>query len=220
MFDSDIYTGWRESRISTIIKLLTPSFFKEKRILEVGCGYADISNILVNKFDLTITASEGRVEHVQEMERRQSRGTLSNKIKILQNDCDKPWNIKNGEFDIIIHWGLLYHLKDPKSHLIDILKYTNYIILETEVCDSDQLICDNLNETGYDQALNGKGSRPSVAYVENTLRESNFSFKRFDIAELNYDYHIYDWESKNKGMCISGLRRFWIGWKSELENPI
>lgn len=220
MFDSDTYTGWRETRISTITKLLTPSFFKGKRILEVGCGYADVSNILVNKFDLnTITASEGRIEHVQEMERRQSRGVLSNKIKIFQYDCDKAWNSKNGKFDIIIHWGLLYHLQDPKSHLIDILNYTDYIILETVVCDSDQEICDNLNESGYDQALNGRGSRPSATYVENALRESNFSFKRLDIPELNYDYHVYDWKN-NVGYNTSGLRRFWIGWKSGLDCPL
>jgi SAM-dependent methyltransferase len=212
MFDNDTYIGWRNSRISTIKKVLTPNFFKNKKILEVGCGYADISNSLIQEFEnVTITASEGRIEHLQEMERRQSRGILSNKIKLLHHDSDKPWKPENGEFDIIIHWGLLYHLEDPKSHLTDILKYTKCIILETEVCDSDEPVCQNLSETGYDQALNGKGSRPSAVYVENILRENNFSFERLDIPELNYDYHKYDWEAKNDGACFSGMRRFWVG---------
>lgn len=222
MFDSDTYSGWRDSRIKTITRLLTPAFFKNKRILEVGCGYADVSDNLVKCLDLNngmVIASEGRLEHIQEMERRQSRGLLSNKIKLMHHDCDNPWNPKNESFYLIIHWGLLYHLSDPRSHLIDILKYTDYIILETIVCDSDQSICENLNETGYDQALNGRGSRPSATYVENILRESNFSFKRLDIRELNYDYHVYDWKS-NVNHNKSGLRRFWIGWKADLDDPI
>lgn len=221
MFD-DHYIAWRQSRINTTLKYLQPSFWSTLNLLEIGCGYADVSNELFKRhLGLhSFTASEGSGDHVREMKKRQTKGTLANEINVFQHDCDQPWNPNNGSFDIIIHWGLLYHLKDPDSHLSDLLKYTKYMILETEVCDSDEPICKNTHEGGYDQALNGVGSRPSPVYIENVFKKNGFNFKRIDDAELNSSFHVYDWTPKNDGSYRNGIRRFWIAWREDTACPL
>jgi len=217
----DHYDGWRKSRINTTIRLLREDFFNGKRLLEVGCGFGDISKMLVSKIGgvVNVTLAEGNAKHVAEMIKRQASHALPNEFKVMQHDCDTHWQCKD-TFDVIVHWGLLYHLKDPKDHLNDLLKYTNYILLETEVCDRNESVCINTNESGYDQAINGVGSRPSAMYIENVFSDNGFFYKRFDIDELNHSYHCYNWPSTNDGSYRNGKRRFWIAWRHNHESPL
>jgi hypothetical protein len=94
------------------------------------------------------------------------------------------------------------------------------MILETETCDSEKIICKNTQENGYDQALNGVGSRPSPVYIENVLKKNGFEFKRLDDSELNSSFHVYDWIPKNDDSFRDGLRRFWIAWRIESDCPL
>lgn len=214
----DHYIEWRNKRIETTLGVLGREFFKNKTVLEVGCGYADVSNYLVSHCNVgKAIAIDGRLEHLREIERRQSRNEMSSKIEILHRDFDKECNFYDiDNIDIIIHWGLLYHLKNPKKHLRDILKYTNCILLETEVDgESEEDTCITIEEpkNAYDQALNGIGSRPTQNFIENILRTNGFLFDRIDDKSLNCGNHVYDWTHKLSDRN-SGYRRFWIAWKN------
>lgn len=70
--------------------------------------------------------------------------------------------------------GVLCHINEIEKHLENICKNSDYLLLETEVCDSEGLYIIKTNENGYDQAYNNIGTRPSQKYIENILTNFNF----------------------------------------------
>jgi hypothetical protein len=118
----------------------------------------------------------------------------------------------------LINFGVLYHIKNLEEHIKSFINY-DYVILETEVMDSEEIEIIEVDENGYDQAFNGGGIRPSQKLIEKFLSENNFEYKIVKDSILNSGFHIYDWESYNTKNFESGLRRFWICWKKELINP-
>jgi hypothetical protein len=210
MFGSH-YTNWRNSRINGIKKYISSDFFKNKTLLELGGGYADIGNTFY-ELGANVTSSDGRKEHLKIVNKRYPH------IKTLLIDCDK--DIIQEKYDIILHWGLLYHLNEIERHLEQISQKCDVLLLETEVSDSDEVnFYISTNENGYDQALNRKGIRPSPSYIENILQKNGFQFKLIKDSILNSDFHCYDWEISNSKTWRHGLRRFWICWKN-IDSPI
>ena len=139
-------------------------------------------------------------------------------IKTLLIDADND-NINN-KYDIILHWGLLYHLKEIEAHLGNVSQKCDMLLLETEVSDSDDKeFYISTNEKGYDQAFNNKGIRPSPSYVEQVLGKNGFQFKMIKDSILNSNFHQYDWDVRNSKGHTNGLRRFWICWKN-IESPL
>ena len=196
------YIGWRATRISYILEYFQPSFFYGKKILEVGCGYGDIGSVFLN-LGAKVTCSDGISEYIDIVSRR-----FPN-IDTVVCDLDNNW--PDGNFDITIHMGVLYHLYDYKQALRNACSNSKILILETEVCDSDDPeYFINVEESGYDQAKNKIGSRPSPASIEKILEECNMSYIRIVDKKLNFAEHTYDWEIKNTKTFDHGLRRFWL----------
>ena len=206
------YINWRDSRINGIKKYISTGYFKEKTLLEVGCGYADIGNIFC-KLGAVVTSCDARQEHLEMVNKKYP------KITTFKYDADKD-KIKE-KYDIIIHWGLLYHLKEIKKHLKDISKNCDVLLLETEVSDSDDpKFYISVDENGYDQSFNNKGIRPSQSYIETLLKKYDFEFKLIKDPILNAEFHVYDWEITNSCMWRHGLRRYWICWKKDIPSPL
>ena len=107
MFE-DHYVNWRISRMNGVKKFISPDYFKSKTLLELGCGYADIGNMF---YDLgaDVTSSDVRKEHLEIVKQRYPN------IKTLLIDGDND-SIKD-KYNIILHWGLLYHLAEIEVHL-------------------------------------------------------------------------------------------------------
>lgn len=205
MFD-DHYNNWRETRINKLVSILGGSeWFNGKTVLELGCGYADIGNTLY-KYGADVVVADGRKEHLEVVSSRHPH------LKTIHINQDENWNL-NQKFDIIIHWGVMYHLK-PSSISRDIantLMHTDIACFETEVSDSnDPNFCPSISESGFDQAISEIGSKPSVALVEAQFVANNFSFVRYDDADINSSSHHYDWFEKNDKSYTSGKRRFWL----------
>ena len=187
-------------------KYFITDYFKSKTLLELGCGYADIGNMFY-ELGAIVTSGDARKEHLN---------VVNNKyphIKTLLIDCDNH-DIKE-KYDVILHWGLLYHLKEIEVHLEKVSHKCDILLIETEVCDSDDKeFYISMNEDGYDQAFNNKGIRPSSYYVENILEKNGFKFKLIKDSILNSSFHSYDWDISNSKTTKNGLRRFWICWKN------
>lgn len=208
---SNHYDKWQISRMNGIKKYILPDYFKDKTLLELGCGYADIGNMFYN-LGAIVTSSDARKEHLNVVNIKYPH------IKTLLIDCDND-HIKD-KYDIIIHWGLLYHLNKIEIHLEDVLQKCNILLLETEVSDTDDInFYISTNEKGYDQAFNNKGIRPSPNYIENILKKNDFQFKLIKDPILNSNFHCYDWEISNSKTWRHGLRRFWICWKN-INSPL
>jgi SAM-dependent methyltransferase len=205
------YNGWRISRMNGIKKYISPDYFKLKTLLELGCGYADIGNMF-HDLGSIVTSSDIRKEHLDVVSRRYPH------IKTLLIDGDKD-NIDE-KYDIILHWGLLYHLSEIDIHLEKVSQKCDVLLLETEVVDSnDKDFYISTNEEGFDQAFNNKGIRPSPEYIENVLTRNGFQFKLIKDPILNADCHCYNWDVSNTKTCRNGLRRFWICWKN-INSPL
>jgi cyclopropane fatty-acyl-phospholipid synthase-like methyltransferase len=220
MFDGH-YESWRKSRLDTTINILTDKFMAGKNILEVGCGHGHIGNFFQTEFpDCRVTCCDGRKEHVEKIKENIQKNVYSQNLTTEIYDLEEDYSLETKKFDVIIHWGVLYHISDVKKHMTDILSHCDYVLLETEVCDSEEDICKTLGEGGYDQAVSGTGSRPSPSHVEGILTENGFEFRRILDCRLNSGSHVYDWKHTNDGHHKDGLRRFWICWKSGVKTPL
>lgn len=211
------YEGWRTSRMNGLDKYLSDDFLKGKTLLELGCGHADIGNLFYNK-GCDVTSSEIRQEHLNVAKDKYPH------LNYIKLDCDK--DLINKKYDIILHWGVLYHIEDIDKNLSNVCDMCDYLFLETEVClKSDDSVI-KIKEGGYDQAYNNIGSRPSQMFVENLLTKNGFEFKLIKDPILNHSFHIYDWdlqkEKQNNNIPLNnhGRRRFWICWKSSVPTPL
>ena len=203
------YNPWRNSRIEGIKKYVNLEALNGKTMLEVGCGYADLGNIF-SQFGCKVTSTDARVEHLNEVNKKYPH------INTFLLDCDK--NKVVDKYDIILHWGVLYHITNIKEHLQNICEKCDILFLESEVSDViDPDYNIKVYEKGYDQAFNDYGSRPSEKYIEKILEENGFNFKMIKDPILNAVGHIYDWEVKETKIHRDGLRRYWICWKPNVD---
>jgi SAM-dependent methyltransferase len=208
---SDHYVDWRISRLNGVKKYISPNYFNNKTLLELGCGYADVGNMFY-ELGAIVTSSDGRKEHLDVVNQKYPH------IHTFQIDGEND-SIQD-KYDIIVHWGLLYHLNEIEMHLEKVSQKCDILLLETEVSDSDDKDFYILTyENGYDQALHNQGIHPSQQYVENILEKNGFQFKLIKDPILNSGYHCYDWDITNCKTWNHGLRRFWICWKN-INSPL
>jgi SAM-dependent methyltransferase len=201
------YAKWREARINKLISILGKEWFKNKEILELACGFGDIGQKL-ETFGATVTYTDGKAEHIEKTKQRTKKQDMCFLI-----DQDTNWNL-NKKFDLVLHWGVLYHLNNWEQDLnIAIAHSKKYICLESEVSDSDDPEFEaKVKEHWYDGAKNSVGSRPSPAKIEKVIKQNKsvISLKRYDHKDLNACYHFYDWKIGNTKKFPPGQRRFWF----------
>jgi hypothetical protein len=206
------YVGWISSRFNGLNKYINPEYFRSKTLLELGCRYGDNGNKF-HEYGAIVTSCDARKENLDITNRRFPH------IKTFCIDLDNE-DIEE-HYDVILHWGTLYHLSEIETHLEKISNRCNVLLLESEVSDSDDktFYISVQEHDAYDQSFNSKGIRPSQQYVEDVLSKNGFQFELIKDPILNSDFHVYDWEIKNTKTWRHGLRRFWICWKNT-ECPI
>lgn len=80
--------------------------FKDKRILEVGCGIG-LSSLILNRLNADITATDYHPE-VEKYLLENTKLNQDKKIPFVRVDWDDEYNDKLGKFDLIIGSDLLY----------------------------------------------------------------------------------------------------------------
>lgn len=213
LFAGPYAVGWSNSRVNGMLKYVPEGFFDDKDILELGCGYAAVSDVLSKHCNAKFTCSDGRPEYVAEVKRRFPQ------FDTRVDDCDVPL-IDMPHYDVIIHFGLLYHLKNFREHLKEVLGKCDYLFLETIVCNSLEDKVTTQTESGYDQAMHGIGSRPSPKYVENILAESGFKFQMLSDPIFSFGTHRYEWTVGGPDFPGISLRKFWIACAPGFDLPI
>ena len=200
---ADHYVQWRQKRIDTIVRHYGESFFAGKRVLELGCGYGDLGAEFV-RLGADVTCSDARPEHLDVVRQRHP------EVHTVVADLDREWPFE-GRWDLVLHLGLLYHLRTPEPSIRWACAATGHLVLESEVCDSlDPRLILQTQEAGYDQAHNGRGCRPSTGCVETILRECGVQYERLRDTGCNSGIHTYDWTELNTGAWRHGLRRMWF----------
>jgi hypothetical protein len=207
-------------------KYILPDFFQGKTLLELGGGHAHNGNKF-SELGAIVTTSDARPEHLEKVHELYPHlhtmiidGDDDSFFGVATNMVDTTHPIPN-HFDVILHWGLLYHLAEIEEHLKKIAGFCDVLLLETEVADAEEDdFCIRTKEAGYDQAFHSVGIRPSPSYVEKILAQNGFHFQMIVDPILNANIHQYDWEIKGTKSWRHGLRRFWICWKTDQASPL
>ena len=198
------YDEWTDKRFRKIGELLDDNI-SNLNVLELSAGNANLGKFFL-KLGNNVICTDGRSEHVEKMKRNFP------EINSLLVDLAAPYP-SFPKFNIVVHFGVLYHLPDPLKHLIDFFDKQDFehCFLETEVSNyTDPKFVLRLREYGYDQSLTQIGGRPTSNGIEAILKSYGFDFQRIDSSDLNSAPHFYDWTEDNVEETFRvGMRRFY-----------
>jgi 2-polyprenyl-3-methyl-5-hydroxy-6-metoxy-1,4-benzoquinol methylase len=204
------YEGWRIRRLNKMLEIYGIDFFKGKRIIEVGAGHGDIGAFFAD-LGADVLCLDGRIQNVNfaRLKHRKVPG-----LRFETFNLEKDFS-ELGRFDLLIDFGLIYHLKNVDEHLDCCFAMADDIVLETVVCDSrdPHTILYRPGRADVDEeALDGTGSRPSPFYIERIAIARGFEIQRHFTADLNFERQFrYDWLHKDNSDPSDDfvLRRFW-----------
>jgi SAM-dependent methyltransferase len=217
-----VFDHYCESELARLVNLFAHvdlERIRNLKILEVGAGLGTLGQAF-ERLGFEVLSTDGRREHVETM-RRLGR-------KTAQLDLDSQDLGSLGEFDIILAFGVLYHLRDPARFLESCARCAGILFLETVVTDASEPALNSVRERsgrlGRDQALHGRGCRPSPSWVENACRDAGFDHVT-DISTglANWDIGVFDWTPANRGVSrLEGrnLRKMWIVEKAGREQIV
>jgi hypothetical protein len=211
----DYLPDWQKNRVDFAVNHLGKDFFKGKTLLELG-PYNGAIGLKFQELGAKVTLCEGREANSERI-----RNTTNLEV-ITQNLDTEEWNL--GKFDIIVNWGLFYHLEfHYEKHLINCLENCDVLFFETEVWNSlvDGVIV-NKPPTDFkgdygDQSISINEIKPSRIFIENIFnRYPEFISERFDSSLLNGNGHVYNWYESGDGNYIPQHRRYWICQKKKI----
>lgn len=209
------YNRWRETRISKLEQMFGREWFKGKRILELACAYGNLG-LYLKTLGADVTFADARQEHLDVVKQKDS------SARTILLDQDTNWNL-NERFDLVLHFGVLYHLQNWIQDLESTVKHSNLIILESAVANTSYSFHYHLPEEseGGQNAFNGIGSLPSATNIEFELQRLKCKFQRHDDPSLNTNHYKYDWTAEPNNLegievksfedaPLYGGRRFWV----------
>jgi hypothetical protein len=199
----DYHPEWQMNRIKYILKNYPDTFWKDKKVLELGSFNGVIGNHF-RRLGANVLSIEGRMDNVNNIKKSFP------ELNIIQSDLDtKGWHF--GKFDVIINFGLIYHLENyHNENIINCINNCEILFLETVVYDSDESTKFRNNEGGIDQSLSDVAYIPTRKYIEEIFEKLNISYTIHNNPEINGGGHYYDWIENNSGTSTGCNRRFWI----------
>lgn len=209
------YNHSRLLRICKLEQIFGHDWFKGKSILELGCGYGNVG-LYFKDLGADVTFADARQEFLDVVK---SKDSSANTLLI---DQDKEWNLAK-QFDLVIHWGVLYNLNNWQQDLQCTLKHSKFLSLESAVNKYDYDIEFKIVDFDYGKehigCFNNMGTLPSISKIENELTGN---IKRYDDADLNCSFAKYTLICNDKTMSniikikswnqndVYGGRKFWV----------
>jgi SAM-dependent methyltransferase len=175
-FSSKGYLDINNARIEHLASLELP--LKNKTILELGSGPGDITNFLIEQGSY-VTSIDARAENILAAKlKHQSSGRWNGFVYDLNAEIGP----RSVSYDIVLAYGILYHLNNPRRFLKSIA-FLEPSLLLLETCVTSELSSSKPNHpsgildedcSNGTQALNGTGCRPLRDWLWKLLKR-NFS---------------------------------------------
>jgi tRNA (mo5U34)-methyltransferase len=138
--------------------------------LDVGCGIGFFSNFL-SSHGLKVVGLDAREENIAEA------GSRYPGVEFIHGDAEDSSIQKLGQFDLVVCFGLLYHLENPFRVVRNLCALTKQIlIIESMVSPGLEPIARLVHETpGKDQGLHYVALIPSEACLVRMLFHAGFT---------------------------------------------
>ena len=170
----------------------------DKHVLEVGC-FEGIHTVGLSMFAQKVTAIDSRIENVVKTIVRCAMFGFS--PVVFKHDVEEQSsNTKMPDVDLVHHVGVLYHLRDPVGHLIELSRCSRSgIMLDTHYCREEEARDEyevggrcyrykKYRESGYQDVFSGMYDHAKWLRLDDirmVLRESGFGI--IDVLETRQE---------------------------------
>jgi len=172
VFDQDHYLRLIECRGNFIRKVLPnlKSALGLETALDAGCGVGFFAEILAD-CGLLVRAFDGRQQNILEAKAR------CNNISFEQGDIQDSRILSLGSFDIVLCFGLLYHLENPFQAIRHLRSLTEKCLLVESMClpGAEPLMALRKEPSLEDQSLTDVAFYASESCLVKMLYRSGFS---------------------------------------------
>jgi len=173
VFDGPLYDRLNRSRGEVVASLVGElrNELELKTAIDIGCGLGYFASAL-QSLGFQVSAIDGRHENVAEAQRRYP------KIQFRQFDAQDTNLRKLGKFDLVLCFGLLYHLENPFLTIRNVRQMTGRLLLvEAIIFPGDEPVMALVDESRFaDQGLNHVAFYPTEACLVKMLYKAGFSF--------------------------------------------
>jgi FkbM family methyltransferase len=171
-FDQKEYRKLIEARGETLrraVNKLKPALGLESAV-DAGCGVGFFSQLLAD-CGLNVCGFDGRAENVAEARRRFPQ------IPFEQADIQERTILQLGRFDLVLCFGLLYHLENPLLAIRNLRALTDKCLLVESMCLPEEKSSMLLREEPHqdDQSLTDLACYPSEGSLVKMLYRAGFS---------------------------------------------
>jgi SAM-dependent methyltransferase len=172
VFDDQHYQQLNFARAETVSSFLrdVKQSLGLRSALDLGCGLGYFSEML-SSCGFEVRAVDGREENIEEARRRYPN------ISFEQLNAEDVRLRELGEFDVVLCFGLLYHLENPLLTIRHLNAMTSQVLLvESVVFPGEEPIMGLVDESPYeDQGLNHFAFYPTEACLEKMLYRAGFA---------------------------------------------
>jgi SAM-dependent methyltransferase len=173
IFDNSVYARISEARVH-FLQTFLPGLQRElglQTAIDVGCGTGYFSEFLRDS-GFQVSALDGRKDNVEEAQRR-----VGN-VDFRQADVEDPSLPALGSFDLVLCFGLLYHLENPFRAVRNLCALTEKVLIVESMCVPDESSLLYLLDEGKleDQGLNYVALYPSEGCLIKMLWRAGFRY--------------------------------------------
>jgi SAM-dependent methyltransferase len=211
-FDTREAIELNRARLAHLVSLELP--LAGSRVLDVGCGVGHLAAELVN-LGFSVVCVDGREENVASLRSRYP--SLAAHVADVETGALHLL----GRFDVVLCYGLLYHLENPIKALRNIESICGEaLLLETMICDHSLPVLRIEDDTlSSNQGLRGIGCRPSPGYLAVALSRVGFRHVYAPRVPPNHPDFQFEWRN-NLDSTRDGrnMRCVFVASKKELRN--
>lgn len=184
-----------------------------RRVLELGAGIGDHTSFFVDR-GCEVVTSDGRAANVRILQRRYPR------LAVYLLDMDSPSHEFSSPFEVVYCYGLLYHLRNPRTAIAYMARNcSGILLLETCVSFGRDVAINPVVERASvpSQAISGWGCRPTRYWLYAELR-SQFAHVYLPTTQPWHEEFPTDWSSPPRPNALT--RAIFVASRMPLANPL